>query len=135
MKKVIGYIRVSTDNQDFERQRMLIRRHCENKGYSLLKIEEDYAISGTISNRNGLNNILAINNSIADMVVVSELSRLSRQEDVFETLTQIHTIIKNVDLVILDEPDKIYEAGKTINLSDFLMLAIKAYGAADEKRR
>lgn len=135
MKKVIGYIRVSTDNQDFERQRMLIRRHCENKGYSLLKIEEDYAISGTISNRNGLNNILAINNSIADMVVVSELSRLSRQEDVFETLTQIHTIIKNVDLVILDEPDKIYEAGKTINLSDFLMLAIKAYGAADERKK
>lgn len=53
MKKVIGYIRVSTDNQDFERQRMLIRRHCESKGYSLLKIEEDYAISGTISGKNG----------------------------------------------------------------------------------
>lgn len=135
MKKVIGYIRVSTDNQDLERQRMLIRKHCEYKGYSLLKIEEDYAISGTISNRSGLNNILAINNSLADMVVVSELSRLSRQEDVFETLTQIHTIIRNVDLVILDEPDKIYEAGKTINLSDFLMLAIKAYGAADERKK
>lgn len=135
MKKVIGYIRVSTDNQDLERQRMLIRRYCENKDYSLLKIEEDYAISGTISNRNGLNNILAIDNSIANMVVVSELSRLSRQEDVFETLTQIHTIIKNVDLVILDEPDKIYEAGKTVNLSDFLMLAIKAYGAADERKK
>lgn len=135
MKKVTGYIRVSTDNQDLERQRMLIRKYCENKGYFLLKIEEDYAISGTISNRNGLNNILAINNNIADMVVVSELSRLSRQEDVFETLTQIHTIIKNVDLVILDEPDKIYEAGKTVNLSDFLMLAIKAYGAADERKK
>lgn len=135
MKRVIGYIRVSTDNQDLERQRVLIRKCCENKGYSLLRIEEDYAISGTVSNRNGLNSILNITNSVADMVVVSELSRLSRQDDIFETLTQIHTIIRNVDLVILDEPDKVYEAGKTIILSDFLMLAIKAYGAADERKK
>lgn len=135
MKRVIGYIRVSTDNQDLERQRVLIRKNCENKGYSLLRIEEDYAISGTVSNRNGLNSILNITNSVADMVVVSELSRLSRQDDIFETLTQIHTIIRNVDLVILDEPDKVYEAGKTIILSDFLMLAIKAYGAADERKK
>lgn len=135
MKRVIGYIRVSTDNQDLERQRVLIRKYCENKGYSLLRIEEDYAISGTVSNRNGLNSILNITNSVADMVVVSELSRLSRQDDIFETLTQIHTIIRNVDLVILDEPDKVYKAGKTIILSDFLMLAIKAYGAADERKK
>lgn len=135
MKRVIGYIRVSTDNQDLERQRVLIRKYCENKGYSLLRIEEDYAISGTVSNRNGLNSILNITNSVADMVVVSELSRLSRQDDIFETLTQIHTIIRNVDLVILDEPYKVYEAGKTIILSDFLMLAIKAYGAADERKK
>lgn len=135
MKRVIGYIRVSTDNQDLERQRVLIRKYCENKGYSLLRIEEDYAISGTVSNRNGLNSILNITNSVADMVVVSELSRLSRQDDIFETLTQIHTIIRNVDLVILDEPDKVYEVGKTIILSDFLMLAIKAYGAADERKK
>lgn len=135
MKRAIGYIRVSTDNQDLERQRVLIRKYCENKGYSLLRIEEDYAISGTVSNRNGLNSILNITNSVADMVVVSELSRLSRQDDIFETLTQIHTIIRNVDLVILDEPDKVYEAGKTIILSDFLMLAIKAYGAADERKK
>lgn len=135
MKRVIGYIRVSTDNQDLERQRVLIRKYCENKGYSLLRIEEDYAISGTVSNRNGLNSILNITNSVADMVVVSELSRLSRQDDIFETLTQIHTIIRNVDLVILDEPDKVYEAGKTIILSDFLMLAIKAYGVADERKK
>ena len=135
MKRVIGYIRVSTDNQDLERQRVLIRKYCENKGYSLLRIEEDYAISGTVSNRNGLNSILNITNSVVDMVVVSELSRLSRQDDIFETLTQIHTIIRNVDLVILDEPDKVYEAGKTIILSDFLMLAIKAYGAADERKK
>lgn len=135
MKRVIGYIRVSTDNQDLERQRVLIRKYCENKGYSLLRIEEDYAISGTVSNRNGLNSILNITNSVADMVVVSELSRLSRQDDIFETLTQIHTIIRNVDLVILDEPGKVYEAGKTIILSDFLMLAIKAYGAADERKK
>lgn len=119
MKRVIGYIRVSTDNQDLERQRVLIRKYCENKGYSLLRIEEDYAISGTVSDRNGLNNILNITNSIADMVVVSELSRLSRQDDIYETLTQIHLIIRNVDLVILDEPVRYMKPEKPSILQTF----------------
>ena len=69
MKRVIGYIRVSTDNQDLERQRVLIRKYCENKGYSLLRIEEDYAISGTVSNRNGLNSILNMTNEVGTWIL------------------------------------------------------------------
>ena len=135
MKRVLGYVRVSTNTQDLQRQRALIAEYCDENGYTLVGIEEDYAISGAKSDRDGLNKVLAVNNSLIDIVVVSELSRISRQDDVISTLQQIHQIISKVDLVILDDKDKVYKAGETLNLADFLLLSIKAYGAADERKK
>ena len=135
MKRVLGYVRVSTSTQDLQRQKDLIAEYCNDKGYTLVGIEEDYAISGAKSDRDGLNRVLAVDSSLVDMVVVSELSRISRQDDIVNTLQQIHQIISNVDLVILDDKDKVYKAGELLNLTDFLMLSIKAYGAADERKK
>lgn len=135
MKRVLGYVRVSTSTQDLQRQKDLIAEYCNEKGYTLVGIEEDYAISGAKSDRDGLNKVLSVDRSLIDMVVVSELSRISRQDDIVNTLQQIHQIISKVDLVILDDRDKIYKAGEILSLTDFLMLAIKAYGAADERKK
>lgn len=135
MKRVLGYVRVSTNTQDLQRQKDLIAEYCNEKGYTLVGIEEDYAISGANSDRDGLNRVLAVNRSIIDMVVVSELSRISRQDDIVSTLQQIHQIISKVDLVILDDKDKVYKAGEPLSLTDFLLLSIKAYGAADERKK
>ena len=135
MKRVLGYVRVSTSTQDLQRQKDLIAEYCNEKGYTLVGIEEDYAISGANSDRDGLNRVLAVDSSLIDMVVVSELSRISRQDDIMNTLMQIHQIISKVDLVILDDKDKIYKAGEMLSLADFLLLAIKAYGAADERKK
>ena len=47
------------------------------------------------------------------MIVISELSRLSRQEDVTETVHNIQQIInKGLSVILLDSPSKIYEANK-----------------------
>lgn len=135
MKRVLGYVRVSTSTQDLQRQKDLIAEYCNEKGYTLVGIEEDYAISGAKSDRDGLNRVLAVDRSLIDMVVVSELSRISRQDDIISTLQQIHQIISKVDLVILDDKDKIYKAGEILSLTDFLLLSIKAYGAADERKK
>ena len=135
MKRVLGYVRVSTNTQDLKRQKDLIEEYCNVNGYDLIHIEEDYAISGAKSDRDGLNRVLAVDNSLFDMVVVSELSRISRQDDIISTLQQIHQIISKVDLVILDDKDKVYKAGEQLSLTDFLLLAIKAYGAADERKK
>lgn len=135
MKRVLGYVRVSTSTQDLQRQKDLIAEYCNEKGYTLVGIEEDYAISGAKSDRDGLNKVLAVDSSLYDMVVVSELSRISRQDDIVNTLQQIHQIISKVDLVILDDKDKIYKAGEILSLTDFLLLSIKAYGAADERKK
>ena len=135
MKRVLGYVRVSTDNQDLKRQKDLIAEYCNKNHYELIHIEEDFAISGSVANRDGLNKVLAVDSSLYDMVVVCELSRISRQDDVVNTLQQIHQIISKVDLVILDEPDKVYKAGEVLNMIDFLTLSIRAYGAANERKK
>ena len=135
MKRVLGYVRVSTSTQDLQRQKDLIAEYCNEKGCTLVGIEEDYAISGANSDRDGLNRVLAVDRSLIDMVVVSELSRISRQDDIVSTLQQIHQIISKVDLVILDDKDKVYKAGEPLSLTDFLLLSIKAYGAADERKK
>ena len=134
--KVIGYIRVSTEKQDLERQKQLIRKYCSERGYSLIRLESD-KVSGAkgADERSGLDKILKLSKNDADMILVSELSRISRQEDVFGTLSLIHSIISKMDLVLLDEPDKIYKAGENLDIMDFLKLSIKAYGSADERMR
>ena len=137
MRRVLGYVRVSTDKQDLERQKVLIRNYCKRNNLDLIGFEEDFAISGAINEREGLDRALRVDNHIADMVVVSELSRLSRQDDILETLKQIQQIIKKVDLVILDDESQIYKAGEIFgtDLMKFLSLAFKAYGAADERKK
>lgn len=135
MYKVIGYIRVSGEAQDLERQRALIKNYCARNGYYLVRIIEDNAVSGAVANRTGLNELLASQPDEANCVIVSELSRISRQEDVMNTLMQIHQIISKFDLVMLDEPDKIYHIGEKLDMMNFLTLAIKAYGAAEERKK
>ena len=139
MKRVLGYVRVSTNKQDLERQKVLIRNYCKRNDFDLIGFEEDFAISGASNEneREGLDRVLKVDNQIADMVVVSELSRLSRQDDILKTLTQIQHIIKKVDLVLLDDESQIYKAGEIFgtDLPKFLSLAVKAYGAADERKK
>ena len=118
-----------------ERQRTFIKNYCTKNGYYLMKIIEDNAISGAVANRAGLNEVLSLQQGDTNCIVVSELSRISRQEDVMETLMKIHQIISKFDLVMLDEPEKIYKAGEKLEMISFLTLAIKAYGAAEERKK
>lgn len=130
--KVIGYTRVSTNNQDLKRQKDLIKDYCKQKGYMLSQILEDNGISGAVDDREGYKALLSITKDDADLVIVSELSRISRSEDVQTTLYNIHSLLaKGIKLIMLDEPEHIYE-GK-LNLTQFILLAVKAYGAAEER--
>lgn len=130
--KVIGYTRVSTNNQDLKRQKDLIKDYCKQKGYMLSQILEDNGISGAVDDREGYKALLSITKDDADLVIVSELSRISRSEDVQTTLYNIHSLLaKGIKLIMLDEPEHIYE-GK-LDLTQFILLAVKAYGAAEER--
>jgi DNA invertase Pin-like site-specific DNA recombinase len=82
-EKVIGYVRVSTEEQSvvgvgLEAQREAIATECARRGWHLVRIEED-ALSGKTLRRPGLQRALAdCAAGEASGVVVAKLDRLSR---------------------------------------------------------
>ena len=133
--KAIGYIRVSTTRQDLERQKKLIEDYCIMKNYSIVDIFSDKQ-TGATSNREGYIKLLSTNKSMADVIIVSELSRLSREDEIMNTLTQINMILQNgLDVVFLDDESKTYKGGSSLALIDIITLSVKAQQAADERKK
>ena len=135
MKRVIGYVRVSTDKQDRARQKALITEYCANNNYILVDCIGE-SESGAKADREVYHKILDTDNTVADMLVVSEMSRLSREDDILKVLNDINQIIKNgLDVYFLDEPNKLYPANETLKMMDIILLTVKAQANADERKR
>ena len=85
MKKIIGYVRVSSimqleEGNSIEMQRDYIKEYCKRNNMDLVEIYEDKGISGLKGNREGLNNLFtSIENKECEGVVVYSLSRLGRK--------------------------------------------------------
>ena len=65
--KVIGYIRVSTNNQDLKRQEVKVKEHCLLNNFDVVKIIQDFAISGAKRDRKGYLELLSLKKEDADM--------------------------------------------------------------------
>ena len=134
--KIVGYVRVSTTAQDLLRQKELITNFCNSNNYTLSAILEDDGISGAVNDRQGYKELLSLTKNDADMVVVSELSRISRSEDFIDTITNIYGLLgKGIDLILLDEPNHIYSAADRLDFMQFMGIAFRAYGAAEERKK
>ena len=85
MKKVIGYIRVSTEYQKLKEnsinnQIQSINKYCDNDDMSFIDIFEDNGVSGMNSDRSGLNQLFdKVKKDNIDIVIVYSLSRLGRK--------------------------------------------------------
>src|SRR5689334_21340199 len=84
-EKVVGYVRVSTDEQaksgaGLQAQRDAITDECRRRGWELVKIYEDAGASGkSLSNRPALTAALvAVESGEASGLVVAKVDRLSR---------------------------------------------------------
>lgn len=133
-RRAIGYARVSTEKQDLVRQQDLIRAYCENNSLDLIRIIQE-KISGAKENRKSIADLLSIDNEIADIVVISEFSRLSRESDIIKVLSYVNDLLENgLDIVFLNEPEKIYEAYSKLSLTDIITISVKAQAAADERK-
>ncbi|MEK6206940.1 MAG: recombinase family protein [Chloroflexota bacterium] len=81
---VIGYIRVSTDDQadsgaGLEAQRSAIRDQCTRRSWELMTLHEDTASARSLAKRPGLTRALAdLDAGVAGALVVAKLDRLSR---------------------------------------------------------
>ena len=85
-KKIIGYCRVSTDNQKDEGtidlQRQALKEYADAKGYELVKVFEDEGVSGGLENRAGLAELFDFledkENKGVEAVLIFKLDRLAR---------------------------------------------------------
>ena len=132
--KVIGYSRVSTTKQELYRQRDKITKYCEENNYFLHHIIEDFGKSGATNERSGYNQLLNLTKGDCDLLIISEISRLSRNEEVTKTLEDIQAILlKGISVVLLDNKNKIYEGDGYLNISELIMLIFQLKGAAQER--
>lgn len=126
MKKVVGYVRVSTDAQvregvSLEVQKGKITAWAKIQDQYLICIEEDAGISGKlIRNREGLKRAIEVACDEEAVLVIYSLSRLSRSTR--DTLALVEKLDKaGADLVSLSERiDTTTAAGKMV----FRMLAV-----------
>jgi len=85
-KKVIGYCRVSTDNQKDEGtidlQRQALKEYAKQNGYELVKTFEDEGVSGGLEDRAGLAELFNFledkENKEVEAVLIFKLDRLAR---------------------------------------------------------
>lgn len=134
---VFGYVRVSTDRQDLERQKQQISDFCKAKNHRLLHIFSEKISGATeIDDREELSLLMQKTNQDADLVVISEMSRYSRQDDLVEVVYSIARLLKRgLSLIFLDNKEKIYEANSTLSIEEIIMLIAKAYANSEERKK
>lgn len=137
--RAIAFSRVSTSKQDEGvRQIQQIQKYCTENGYQLIEDKTiSEIVSGVADERTGLNELMQLSKSDADIIIVSEASRLTRKsEDDFMDLYSIVKAIQStgLDLFILGS-SQTYTADKKLTLVDVITLVIEADRNAKEREQ
>ncbi len=78
-KKAALYVRVSTAGQTTDNQTLELKQFCERQNWTIVKIYEDHAISGSQHDRPALDELLTdAKKGKFDVVVVWKIDRLAR---------------------------------------------------------
>jgi DNA invertase Pin-like site-specific DNA recombinase len=124
--KVIGYIRVSTDKQDLEKQRHLLLHYAQTQQMLIHEFIETEVSSQKNPHARRIDELL-IKLQAGDVLLVAELSRLGR--NMLETLHIINLLAENgVKLAFVRQPEL-----STTGPHTKLLLAIYSYFAEAER--
>jgi DNA invertase Pin-like site-specific DNA recombinase len=124
--KVIGYIRISTDRQDLDKQRHLLLEHARRQH---LFIDEFVEIEMSSRKSNAARRIdeLIAKLDTGDLLLVAELSRLGRE--MLQVLNIINALgEKRVEITFIRQPEL-----STSGDHGKLLLAIYSYFAEAER--
>ena len=134
MKKVIAYLRVSTETQDPKRQLELIKAYCDKNNFEIVKTISE-KISGAKSDRQGRAELLTLSGEDGDIVIISETSRLSREEDILKLLNNVNDLLEaGLDVLFLDG-EKSFKSGAVLTLFQIMQLAFEAQANSDERKK
>lgn len=123
---VIGYIRVSTDQQDLEKQRYLLLEYAQQQQLSIAEFIEVEISSRKNTADRRIDELLSKLDS-GDMLLVAELSRLGR--NMMEVLNIINELIGNeISIVFVRQPELSTDGPHTK-----LLYAIYSYFAETER--
>lgn len=125
-RKIIGYIRISTDKQDLDKQRHLLLEHARKE-----RLIVDEFIEAEVSSRQnaGERRIDELHAKLqkGDMLLVAELSRLGRE--MLQVLNIINDLsAKGVEITFVRQPEL-----STSGSHGKLLLAIYSYFAEAER--
>ena len=124
--KVIGYILVSTDTQDLDKQRHLLLEYAQHNQWVINRFVEVEISSTRNSKKRRIDELLALLDA-DDIFLVAELSRLGR--NMLQTLNIINALgEKGVDLIFGRQPEL-----STTGPHTQLLLAIYSYFAEAER--
>ena len=124
--KVVGYIRVSSDKQDLQKQEHLLLKYAQQHD---LKVDDfiNVEISSRKSTKERRIDELLSNLGDGDILLVAELSRLGR--NMFEVIEIINRLgAKGVEVVFVRQPEL-----STAGSHRKLLLAIYSYFAEAER--
>lgn len=116
---VFGYIRVSTNKQNMESQRYEILRYCDRRGLEITDWIEEH-ISGVVKpNSRKLGELVLSRINRGDLILVTELSRLSRS--IFGCMSIIsHCLLSGAKIILVWKDLVIEDENPTIAINVFL---------------
>jgi len=126
LSKILGYIRVSTDTQDLEKQRHLLLEYAHSHKFGI-----DEMIEVEVSSRKDTKlrkiDMLLEKLSSGDTLLVAELSRLGR--NMLEVLNLINSLTEQkIKIIFIRQPEL-----STTGAHGKLLLAIYSYFAETER--
>lgn len=126
---VYSYLRVSTEEQDYEKQQYGILQYCKYKGITVDKEYIDDGISGTIDfQKRELGKLIEVLKK-DDEIIVSELSRISR------SMIDINTLAK----IFVDKGVKVFCIKENLEIGDtaigLMVMNVFAFSAQIERER
>lgn len=132
MKTAIIYARVSTKEQSNEKQVEQMTEYCLKNGYEIKGVFTE-KISGAATEKEVLDAII-YGEPMADFLVIREISRLSRENDVWSAGGKIKQLSEKYTIIIVAD-NKTIEKGSLKDNMEGLVLFVKLMGAADEREK
>lgn len=132
MRTAIIYSRVSTKEQSNEKQVEQMSEFCLRNGYEIKGVFTE-KISGAATEKEVLDGII-YGEPLADFLVIREISRLSRENDVWSAGGKIKQLSEKYTIIIVAD-NKTIEKGSLKDNMEGLVLFVKLMGAADEREK